>query len=385
MSSGPQALFVGSPGFEGYRLRDGHPFKPVRVEATRSLLELAGLLGPQEVLAAPPATLEEVVSVHAPAYVARVRAGSRGEPLPDANRWGLGGSDTPVFAGMHEAAAAAVGGTLAAARLVAEGIAARALNLAGGLHHAHRDRASGFCVYNDLSAAILDLRSRGLRVAYVDLDAHHGDGVQWLHYEDPGVLTLSLHETGRHLFPGTGFTYELGRGLGLGTSLNVPLEPFTEDDGFLEALERVLPPALAWFGPDVVVLQAGADAHALDPLADLALSLDGFRRAFRLVREAAGSFAGGRLVATGGGGYATWDAVPRVWAVLWAELSGRALPAELPAEWRARWAAQAEADLPLAWGDPPFAVARQAEIERRNRRVVGTLLEDWRRVTRQGG
>lgn len=385
MSSGPQALFVGSPGFAGYRLRDGHPFKPVRVEATRSLLELSGLLGPQEVLAAPPATLEEVVSVHAPAYVARVRAGSRGEPLPDANRWGLGGNDTPVFAGMHEAAAAAVGGTLAAARLVAEGTAERAVNLAGGLHHAHRDRASGFCVYNDLSAAILDLRSRGLRVAYVDLDAHHGDGVQWLHYEDPGVLTLSLHETGRHLFPGTGFTYELGRGLGLGTSLNVPLEPFTEDDGFLEALERVLPPALAWFGPDVVVLQAGADAHALDPLADLALSLDGFRRAFRLVREAAGSFAGGRLVATGGGGYASWDAVPRVWAALWAELSGRALPAELPAEWRARWAAQAEADLPLAWDDPPFAVARQAEIERRNRRVVSTLLEDWRRVTGQDG
>lgn len=383
MSGGPRpAAFVSAPGFAGYRLRDGHPFEPARAEATRSLLELSGVLELEDVMVASAATLEEILRVHSPDFVRQVRAASRGEPVPDAARWGLGG-DTPAFDGMHEAAAAAVGGTLAAARLVAGGHSSRALNLAGGLHHAHRDRASGFCVYNDLSAAILELRSLGLRVAYVDLDAHHGDGVQWLHYEDPGVLTLSLHETGRQLFPGTGFTYELGRGAGLGTSLNLPLEPFTEDESFLSALQRVLPPALDWFRPDVVLLQAGADAHLLDPLADLALSLDGFRRAFRLVRESADAFAGGRLVATGGGGYSAWNAVPRVWAALWAELSGRELPAVVPAAWRERWAGQAADDLPYEWDDPAFRVPRRAEIERRNQDTTTKLLEDWQRATGQ--
>jgi acetoin utilization protein AcuC len=363
-----------------YDLGANHPFKAIRPEATRSLLEHAGLLHPSAIVAPQSATLEDALCVHARAYVDRVLAASRGVPVPDHLEYGIGTSDTPIFSGMHDATLAVVGATLTAASLVADGAFSRALNLAGGLHHAHRHKGSGFCVYNDLSVAIAHLRSRGLRVAYLDVDAHHGDGVQFLHYEDPDVLTISLHETGRYLFPGTGHTYELGRGAGLGTSLNVPLEPYTQDAGFLEALERVVEPALRWFKPDVLVLQAGADAHEFDPLADLALTTQGFERVFSRIVQLAEAHAGGRIVATGGGGYATWTVVPRVWAHLYATLEGQAMPEIVPATWLHRWQSHSEEPLPKTMHDDPLEVPRRAHIDAQNSKTVTTLLEDWRRV-----
>ncbi|HWG85526.1 MAG TPA: acetoin utilization protein AcuC [Deinococcales bacterium] len=382
-ASAEHCLFVYSPDYQEYRLRRGHPFDPVRVEASRSLIEACGLLPPELVVPAEAAGDEDLLSVHSEVYLRVVKEASRGAAERDLAHYGLGTPDTPAFPGMHEAAAAVVGGTLTAARLVVEGTTRRALNLGGGLHHAHRAKAAGFCVYNDLSVAIAELRSRGLRVAYLDVDAHHGDGVQWLHYDDPDVLTISLHETGRYLFPGTGFTFELGRGDGLGSSLNVPLEPYTEDRSLLEALERVVAPALAWHRPDVLVLQAGADAHFLDPLADLALTTQGLHAAFRLAVQLAEAHCGGRVVATGGGGYATWQAVPRAWTGLYAALAGTTLPDEVPEEWIARWEAIAGEELPHSFADEPPAVPRRDQVEARNRQVVDRLLLEWRSVTGQ--
>jgi acetoin utilization protein AcuC len=364
-----------------YDLGTNHPFKAIRPEATRSLLEHAKLLDASAIITPEMATLEDALSVHSRAYVNRVMTTSRGEPVPDHLEYGIGTSDTPIFAHMHEATLGVVGATLTAAKRIADGTFSRALNLAGGLHHAHKDKGSGFCVYNDLSVAIAHLRSRGLRVAYLDVDAHHGDGVQFLHYEDPNVLTISLHETGRYLFPGTGHTYELGRGAGLGYSLNVPLEPYTQDEGFLEALERVVEPALRWFKPDVLVLQAGADAHQFDPLADLALTVQGFAQVFKRIVEIAEAHAGGKIIATGGGGYATWTVVPRVWASLYATLDGQTMPEIVPTTWLQRWQANSDETLPETMQDDPLEVPRKAHIDAQNAKTVSTLLEDWQRIT----
>ena len=380
-NTGVRTALIHAPETLRYTLRHDHPFKAIRPEASKSLLEFAGLLDPDALRPARPATLEEILSIHARSYVTRVMIASRGDVVPDALEYGIGTGDTPIFAGMHEATAAVVGATLEAAELVGRGDVKRSLNLSGGLHHAHRDKGSGFCVYNDLSIAIKRLQALGLRVAYLDVDAHHGDGVQWLHYDDPNVLTISLHETGRYLFPGTGFTFELGRGEGLGTSLNVPLEPFTEDASFLEATERVIGPALAWFKPDVLVLQAGADAHQFDPLADLSLTVQGFQALFDLIVQLAEAHAGGRIVATGGGGYATWTAVPRVWASLYAALEGQIMPDTVPEGWIAHWQPHANDTLPRLMHDNAPDIPRRPEIEARNARTVTQLLEDWRRIT----
>ena len=365
-----------------YDLGANHPFKAIRPEATRSLLENAGLLEANAIITPESATLEDALSVHARAYTNRVMAASRGEPIPDHLEYGIGTSDTPIFAHMHEATLGVVGATLTAAKLVADGTFSRALNLAGGLHHAHKDKGSGFCVYNDLSVAIAYLRSRGLRVAYLDVDAHHGDGVQFLHYEDPNVLTISLHETGRYLFPGTGHTYELGRGAGLGYSLNVPLEPYTQDDSFLEALEGVVEPALRWFKADVLVLQAGADAHQFDPLADLALTTQGFAQVFKRIVELAETHAGGKIIATGGGGYATWTVVPRVWASLYATLEGQTMPEIVPATWLQRWQSNSDEPLPETMQDDRLEVPRKAQIDAQNSKTVTQLLELWSGITK---
>jgi acetoin utilization protein AcuC len=379
-----RTAFVHSLETQRYDLGAHHPFKAIRPEATKSLLEHAGILVPSAIIAPRSATEADLLQVHAQRYVSRVQRASRGENVPDHLEYGIGTGDTPIFNGMHEGTLAVVGATLEAARLVSGGAYQRAVNLSGGLHHASRDKGAGFCVYNDLSVAIQHLRSAGLRVAYIDVDAHHGDGVQWIHYDDPNVLTISLHETGRYLFPGTGFTFELGRGDGLGYSLNVPLEPFTENSSYLEALERVLEPSLRWFKPDVIVLQAGADAHQFDPLADLALTVPGFERVFALVSSLADAHAGGRIVATGGGGYATWTAVPRVWGALYAALEGKTLPRDIPSGWLEQWRSHTHEPLPNTMIDPEPEIPRRPEIEARNAKMVTQLLEDWRRVTGQG-
>lgn len=393
MSAGPRAvapagevLLVHDERMAHFELAADHPFKPLRMELTRSLLEHAGVLAPSEVVRPEPLADGELASVHDLDYIADVQALSRGETVERARQRGLGTADNPIFPGMHDLVSLVCAGTATAMELVATGRARRAVNLGGGLHHAMRDHASGFCLYNDLAIAARRAVDRhGLRVAYVDLDAHHGDGVQWLLYEDPKVLKVSLHESGHYLFPGTGHTFETGKGAGRGLAVNVPLEPFTEDDSYLEAFDAVVPAALRAFRPDIVLLQAGADPHRLDPLADLSLTLAGMRAAYDRVVALADELTGGRIVATGGGGYDPYRTVPRAWAQLWSALTGRELPDDLPAAWLAEWRGRLPGvQLPERATDGPQDFKPQPkrdQVARRNRvvatRAAETLLTIW--------
>jgi len=378
VSAGPYA-FVFDPELARFQLAPDHPFKPVRYELARTLLLAAGALDPAEVVAPAAIGDDDLRTVHDERYVAVVRAASAPATRPsdpELQRHGLATADNPVFDRMHELVRGVVAATVTAVDLVATGRALRAASLAGGLHHALRDRASGFCVYNDLAVAIRRAVDRhGLRVAYVDVDAHHGDGVQWLFYDEPRVLTVSLHESGRYLFPGTGFTYETGNGAGRGTAVNMPLEPFTDDDSFAESFDAVVPRALRRFAPDLIVAQAGADMHHRDPLADLALTLRGMRYAYARLVELADELTGGRLVLTGGGGYDAYRTVPRAWAWAWAALAGRELPAAVPPAWREEWGPRLGVELPARFDDePPEPSPRRDQVASRNRSVAERLM-----------
>ena len=322
----------------GYDFGPGHPLAPVRVELTIALAREFGLLDrPDVTMTTPvPAEMAELELVHDAAYIDAVRqAGQDG--LPN-GRYGLGTPDNPVFAGMHEASALVAGATLAAARAVWHGETLHAVNIAGGLHHAMRRSASGFCVYNDPAIAIKWMLAQGAeRIAYVDIDVHHGDGVQAAFYDDPRVLTISLHEHPATLFPGTGLASETGSGQGRGYAVNVALPAFTGDAGWLRAFDAVVPPLLRAFKPEVLVSQHGCDSHRLDPLANLELSVDGQRRAQLMVHDLAHEVAGGKWLLTGGGGYQLVQVVPRSWTHLLAVASGEPIdPAALvPEAWRA--------------------------------------------------
>ncbi|MEV4567458.1 acetoin utilization protein AcuC [Nonomuraea sp. NPDC049419] len=315
-----------------YDFGPSHPLAPVRVELTMALARAMGVLDKVELAGCEPASDDELVRVHHRGYIEAVKRVSA-SGLPDMSA-GLGTTDNPAFAGVHEASALIAGASLAAARSVWEGTAEHAVNVAGGLHHAMPALASGFCVYNDPALAIAWLLEQGVgRVAYVDVDVHHGDGVQTIFYDDPRVLTISLHESPRTLFPGTGFPHETGAD---GTAVNVALPAGTGDAGWLRAFHAVVPPLLHEFGPEILVTQHGCDSHALDPLANLMLSVDGQRAACEALHRLAHETAGGRWIATGGGGYELVQVVPRVWTHLMAELAGHPIdPATpTPEEWR---------------------------------------------------
>ncbi|GGO13841.1 acetoin utilization protein AcuC [Microbispora rosea subsp. aerata] len=302
-----------------YDFGPGHPLAPVRVELTMALARDLGVLRDAETTGCAPATEDEIALVHNRDYIEAVKNVSK-DGRPDL-RYGLGTEDNPAFTGVHEAAALVTGASLAAARAVWTGEAEHAVNVAGGLHHAMPGMASGFCVYNDPAVAIAWLLSQGAtRVAYVDVDVHHGDGVQAAFYDDPRVLTISLHESPRTLFPGTGFPEETGAE---GTAVNVALPAGCGDAGWLRAFHAVVPPLLRAFAPQVLVTQQGCDSHALDPLAHLMLSLDGQRAAYTALHRLAHETAGGRWIALGGGGYELVQVVPRAWTHLIAEAAGR--------------------------------------------------------------
>ncbi|GAA3472429.1 acetoin utilization protein AcuC [Nonomuraea roseola] len=309
-----------------YDFGPGHPLAPVRVELTMALARELGVLDRTEVVGCAPATDDELALVHKRDYIEAVKRVSV-DGRPDLAA-GLGTSDNPAFAGVHEASALIAGASLAAARSVWEGTAEHAVNVAGGLHHAMANTASGFCVYNDPAVAIAWLLAQGAsKIAYVDVDVHHGDGVQALFYDDPRVLTISLHESPRTLFPGTGWPEETGAD---GSAVNVALPAGCGDEGWLRAFGAIVPPLLREFEPQILVTQHGCDSHALDPLAHLMLSLDGQRTAYEALHRLAHETAGGRWIATGGGGYELVQVVPRAWTHLIAEVSGHPIAPSTP-------------------------------------------------------
>jgi acetoin utilization protein AcuC len=312
---------------------------PGRLELTLALVrDLDVFAGRSVRFAAPrPADDSLLQLVHDPAYVAAVRAAPRRRDDPAFAEFGLGGDDNPVFDRMHEASALVTGGTVDAARAVLTGDAQHAVNLAGGLHHAMPARASGFCVYNDAAVAIAWLLAAGIRrVAYVDVDAHHGDGVEAAFYDDPRVLTISLHESGYYAFPGSGFPHEVGGGEAEGMAINVALPPHTGDTGWLRAFHAVVPPLVRNFAPEILLTQLGCDTHRLDPLAQLDLTVDAHRHSYAALHELAHEVADGRWVAVGGGGYEIAQVVPRSWTHALAEIAGASLAphTETPAGWR---------------------------------------------------
>jgi acetoin utilization protein AcuC len=325
---------VWSDELAAYDFGPHHPLAPVRVVLTIDLARSLGVLdAPNVTMVAPDPCDDSLLElVHTKPFLEAVKA-----EVGNA-AFGLGTPDVPVFDGMHAASARVVGATLAATRAVYEGRAMHAVNVAGGLHHAMPAAASGFCVYNDPAVAIAWLLAQGMqRVGYVDIDVHHGDGVQAAFYDDPRVLTISLHQSGRTLFPGTGFPDETGGPNARGYAVNVALPPGTTDAGWLRAFHAVVPPLLRAFSPEILVSQHGCDTHRIDPLAQLALTVDGQRAAHTALHDLAHEVAGGRWVAVGGGGYALAQVVPRTWTHLLAIAAGAPIdPATpTPAAWQA--------------------------------------------------
>lgn len=383
-----RVLVAWSPELRAYDFGPGHPMQPDRFDLAVALARAAGLLAqPRLTLHAPvPLGDEEIARIHRPELIAAVRAAGA-DWRRGADRLGRfgGGGDTPAFPRMHDAAALVAGASVQAALAVARGAARHAFAPAGGLHHALPARVSGFCIYNDCSLAIDALLREGAeRVAYVDVDVHHGDGVQWIHYADPRVMTCSVHESGLYLFPGTGFVEEIGEGAARGTSVNVPLPPLAGTEEWLAALREVVVPLVEAFHPDVLVTQDGADSHHGDPLAHAQTTMEAFPAMWRELHGLAHRVCEGRWLALGGGGYQPYTVVPRAWALLLAEMLDVALDGPLPEAWRSEAERAGAARAPATYLEdaPPVRPAAQvARVRSETARAIdaarATLFPLW--------
>jgi acetoin utilization protein AcuC len=319
----------------GYDFGAQHPMAPLRIELTIALARQLDVLDHTDITTFAAADDTLLRLVHTGTYIAAVK--SAGRTLQSYSAHGLGTEDDPVFPGIHDASALVVGASVAAARAVLSGSHDHAVNVAGGLHHAMPNHAAGFCVYNDPAIAIAWMLTNGAeRIAYVDVDVHHGDGVQAIFWDDPRVLTISLHESGDTLFPGTGYPSETGGPAAPGSAVNVALPAGTGDNGWHQAFDAVVPPLLHAFTPSYLVTQHGCDTHALDPLANLLLTVDGQRSAHAKLHDLAHQVCDGRWVATGGGGYDIARVVPRSWTHLLAIATGEPIDpdTETPNDWR---------------------------------------------------
>jgi acetoin utilization protein AcuC len=326
----PKTAFVYVDEMSQYQLSTEHPLRPIRLHHMHELMKVSGVLDLANVESAVPriASKSEIETSHDPDYVSIVEAISNGALVPSMAEFGLGTSDNPVHSGMYETTALTVGSTLTASELVTSGKADIAFAPAGGVHHhAMPRRAAGFGVFNDAVIAMRAMVEAGLRVAYIDIDCHHGDGVQMGHYDSDQVLTISIHESGQWLFPGTGYTQEIGVDDGTGYSVNVPLAPYTQDDEWHEAFDAVIPPLVRAFKPDVLFTQLGIDTHYQDPLTHLSLTTQGFNLVVQKLSGLASEI--GKWIAVGGGGY-DLSAVARSWTMALATMANHDLPSEIP-------------------------------------------------------
>jgi acetoin utilization protein AcuC len=375
-----RSVFVYSEDLLKYKFSSHHPFNQIRLKMTLDLLRKANAITDQDIVPPRPATYEELLLIHDQNYIEAVRLAGKGQLREEtAEGYGLGTEDTPIFANMHEASSLLVGGTLTAVDQVMTGKADHALHLGGGLHHGFRGKASGFCIYNDSSVAIKYLLEKyKVRVLYVDTDAHHGDGVQWSFYDEPNVCTLSIHETGRYLFPGTGNVNERGQGKGYGYSFNIPVDAFTEDDSWLDAYSNAIMDVAEFFKPDVILTQNGADSHYYDPLTHLSATMKIYREIPRLAHEIAHKYCNGRWIAVGGGGYDIWRVVPRAWSLIWMEMTENSnCYGSLPADWVQYWQEKSNVLLPREWDDPENLyppIPRKEEITEKNKLTVEKAL-----------
>jgi acetoin utilization protein AcuC len=374
------SIFIYSDDLLNYKFNSHHPFNQFRLKLTLDLLKKHGAIEDRFIIPPKIATDEQLALIHDVSYIQAVKQAGNGNLAQEiAENYGLGTEDTPIFPGMHEASSFLVGGTLTAVDQVMTGKAKHALHLGGGLHHGFRGKASGFCVYNDSSVAIKYLQEKyQARVLYVDTDAHHGDGVQWSFYDDPSVCTLSIHETGRYLFPGTGNITERGQGKGYGYSFNVPLDAFTEDESWLYSYETSLREVAAFFKPDVILTQNGVDAHYHDPLTHLSTSMKIYREIPKIAHEIAHTYCDGRWIAVGGGGYDIWRVVPRAWSYIWLEMTENSnCSGSLPISWVKEWQQKAPVSLPTTWEDPDNLyppIPRKSEITEKNFQTVERAL-----------
>lgn len=318
--------------FTAYDFGQGHPMHPIRLALTHRLSTELGLLGHDDVqmIGAEPLDVSDLSLVHTSEFIEAVQRLSL-DPLAAGGQFGIGSADTPAFSGMHAASALACGATVAACDAVWSGSAQHGVNIAGGLHHAMPATASGFCIYNDIALGIGSLLRQGAeRVVYIDLDVHHGDGVEKIFVNDPRVLTISLHQSGRSLFPGTGFPNHTGGPRALDSAVNIALPAGTDDAGWLRAFAAVVPALVKAFAPQVIVSQHGCDSHYRDPLAALNLTIEGMQAAYTWVHELAHEHSDGRWVALGGGGYELVEVVPRAWSHLIGIATHRPVAAATP-------------------------------------------------------
>lgn len=373
-------LYVYNDELLKYRFNDTHPFNQMRLKLTTDLLTDAGFLNDEDIIKPRIATDEELKLVHSPDYIEAVRAAGHGElSAEELAKYGLDSEDTPSFKNMHEKCAALVGATLTAVDLVMSGETDKALSLAGGLHHGFSGKASGFCVYNDTAIACEYITQKyDKKVLYIDTDAHHGDGVQWTFYNRNDVVTYSIHETGRYLFPGTGSATERGTEEGFGYTVNLPIDAFTEDESFLEVFKTSLERVIQSFEPDVILSQNGVDAHFRDPMTHLSLTSKSYEEIPRFVRQMADKYTAGKWIAVGGGGYNIWQVVPRMWSQIWLAMKHIDAPSGfLPEEFIGKYKEQCKVDFPVLWEDTleDFTeIPRRVEISEKNKSTLERII-----------
>lgn len=373
-------LYVYDKSLLEYRFNDQHPFNQMRVKMTTDLLASSGFLKEEDIIKPRKATDEELLLVHQPEYVEAVKKAGKGTlPESQMESYGLASDDTPTFEDMHEKSKMLVGATLTAVDAVMKGNAKKVLSLAGGLHHGFTGRASGFCIYNDSAVAIEYMRKNyGLKVLYIDTDAHHGDGVQFTFYNTNEVMTYSIHETGRYLFPGTGSTTERGDDAGFGFSVNLPVDAFTEDESFLSIFEDSLENAIIKFKPDILLSQNGVDAHYRDPMTHLALTSKSYEEIPRIVNRLSDEYTDGKWIAVGGGGYNIWQVVPRMWAQIWLAMNNEIPPrGMLPDAYLEKYQSKSKVEFPTMWEDDLSdfqEIPRKNDITEKNEGMLQRIL-----------
>lgn len=375
--------FVYSEQLLKYRFRDDHPFNQMRLLLTKTLLEQLKLLNHEDIVSPRVATDEELMLIHQAEYIEAVKRAGNGELSDEeCDKFGLNSNDTPNFQNMHEMSAALVGATLTACDIVMNGIDHTACNFGGGLHHGFKGRASGFCIYNDSAVAIEYMKQKyHQRVLYIDTDAHHGDGVQFSFYNDNEVMTYSIHETGRYLFPGTGAITEKGEGDGYLYSMNVPVDAYTEDDSFLACFEESLRVACEFFKPDIILSQNGADAHYLDPLTHLSCTHKTYQHIPQIVHRLAQEYTNGKWIAVGGGGYNVFQVAPLAWAQVYNAMLGNThLEGFIPRDWIDMWQSKAQIKLPDTWNEDLEeykTIPRRHDIEEKNKMMLARVIQHY--------